>query len=461
MKHFPIFVDLNNQPVVVTGGGEAALAKLRLLLKTNADLEVYTANPEPAVERLALNGQIKLHRRTLQPADIANATLLYAADADASEALRVAGLAKAAGVMFNVVDNLEASAFITPAIVDRDPVTVAIGTEGAAPVLARAIKAKLEEELPERLGFLARIGKLFRPQVAALPEGRAQRAFWSDYYFKSGPRLASQPETEVQAALASLLKAHSAQTPLEGHVAFVGAGPGDPELLTLKARKALHEADVVIYDRLVSAPVLELCRREAVMVSVGKEGFGPSTPQDEINASIVEHAQNGAQVVRLKGGDPTIFGRLDEEIEALEPYGISYSILPGVTAASASVAAIGQSLTKRGRNNAVRFLTAHAMQGFAEQDWAALARQGEVSAVYMGKKAARFVQGRLLMHGAAPATPVTIIENASRPDQRIMSTTLAHLSADIDAAAPQGAALILLGLAPREAAVNTLKEAVI
>jgi uroporphyrin-III C-methyltransferase/precorrin-2 dehydrogenase/sirohydrochlorin ferrochelatase len=231
----------------------------------------------------------------------------------------------------------------------------------------------------------------------------------------------------------------------------VGAGPGDPELLTLKARKALDEADVVIYDRLISPQILELARREAVMLDVGKQGFGPSTPQETINDLLVEHGLTGAQVVRLKSGDSTVFGRLDEELDAVTAAGIGWHIVPGITAASAAVASIGQSLTKRHRNASVRFLTGHDMQGFADHDWAALAQPNEVAAIYMGKKSARFVQGRLIMHGAEKTTPVTVIENASRPDQRVLSTTLAHLPADLADANMTGPVLTFYGLAPRAA----------
>ena len=228
----------------------------------------------------------------------------------------------------------------------------------------------------------------------------------------------------------------------------MGAGPGDPELLTVKARRALHEADVVIHDRLVSPEILELARREALIIDMGKEGFGPSTPQADIDAAIVAHARQGAQVVRLKSGDATIFGRLDEEIEACEAAGIGFTIVPGITSASAAVAAIGQSLTRRGRNSSVRFLTGQDVAGYADHDWRALARPGEVAAIYMGKRAARFLQGRLIMHGASADTPVTLVENASRPDQHILGTTLGGLT---DAVSVDGPALILLGLAPRAA----------
>ena len=461
MQHFPVFLAVAGRLIVVSGGGETALAKLRLLLKTEAHLTVFAATPGADVERLAAGGQIKLFRRPFGPGDALCAVLFYAANDDAAEDRRVATLARADGALVNIVDNLADSAFITPAIVDRDPVVIAIGTEGAAPVLARAIKAELEERLPVQLGLLARLGKAFRHAADALPMGRKRREFWGDYYFKSGSQaLETAGETGVQSVLEALLAQHLTAAPKQGHVDLVGAGPGDPELLTLKARKALDAADVVIYDRLVTPEILELARREAVLIDAGKEGFGSSMAQDDINALIVEHARKGALVVRLKSGDPTVFGRVDEEINAIIAAGISYRIIPGITAASAAVAAIGQSLSQRGRNSAVTYLTGHDTNGFAEHDWRTLARPGEVAAIYMCKRTARFVQGRLLMHGADPLTPVTVIENASRPDQRILSCTLADLEPTLSRAALTGPALTLYGLAPRLAlaAIETLPE---
>jgi uroporphyrin-III C-methyltransferase len=247
--------------------------------------------------------------------------------------------------------------------------------------------------------------------------------------------------------------------PQRGRVTFVGAGPGDPDHLTLRAARALAEAEVVIHDRLVGPGVLALAAPGAVLVDVGKEGFGPSTPQAAIHALITGYALTGARVVRLKGGDCGIFGRLDEEIEALEAAGVCYSIVPGLTAASVAAAAIGQSLTKRGRNGALRIVTGHDVAGFAEQDWRGMARVGEVAAIYMGRKSARFLQGRLMMHGAAADTPVTIVENASRADQRVVAATLATLPEAL--ADVSGPAVLLYGLAPRRAAqaLSLLKEA--
>jgi len=452
MDHFPIFLATTGRRIVLSGGGDAALAKLRLLMKTTAQISVFADAPAAEISQWAAAGKLTLIPRALTAGDISGAALFYAANEDDSEDKRTAAIAQAEGALVNIVDNLADSAFITPAIVDRDPVTIAIGTEGAAPVLARAIKADLEERLPQSLGTLARIGKAFRAASYALPFGRARRDFWREYYFNTGPKAMNESEERVQPALEDLLDTHLNKTARAGHVAFVGGGPGDPELLTLKARRALDEADVVIYDRLISPEILELARREAVMIDVGKEGFGPSTSQETINDLLVEHALSGAQVVRLKSGDATVFGRLDEEIDAVDAHQIGWHIVPGITSASAAVASIGQSLTRRGRNASVRFLTGHDMKGFADHDWAQLARKNEVAAIYMGKKSARFVQGRLMMHGADRATPVTVIENASRADQRILETTLGHMADDIAKAAMSGPALTFYGLAQRAAA---------
>lgn len=458
MRHFPVFLDLRGRRVVVSGAGDTAVAKLRLLLKTEARIAVFGTDPAPQVRGWAEDGRLELTERALAPEDAAGAALLYGANADAAEDARVAAIGRAAGAPVNIVDNLEGSDFITPAIVDRDPVTVAIGTEGAAPVLARKIKAEVEAMLPATLGLLTRIGQRFRGRVEAL-DSKARRLFWTRFYFERGPRALAEGEAAAREELKRLLAERDA--PRQGSVHLVGAGPGDPELLTLKARRLLHEADVVLHDRQVPAAILELARREALILEVGKSGFGPSWKQADINALAVRHASAGASVVRLKGGDPTVFGRLDEEIEALEAAGIRWEIVPGVTSASAAAAAIGQSLTRRGRNGSFRILTGHDVNGFAEQDWRELAKPGAAAAVYMGVAAATFLRGRLLMHGARADTPVTAVENASRPGQRVIATTLIELPGALADAAPAGPVMLLYGLAPRsaDAALVELREA--
>ncbi len=456
MNHFPIFLALEGRRVLVAGGGEAAVAKLRLLLKTTARITVVAEDALPEIRGWADAGRLTLVARALEPGDALCCVVAYGAQEDALLDGRTLRLASADGALVNIVDDLARSQFITPAIVDRDPVVVAIGTEGAAPVLARRIKAELEAELPVRLGTLARIGKTFRKAADILPMGAPRRRFWAEYYDTAGPRAAQGGEGAIRVALDALLASHAGADVRAGHVDLVGAGPGDPDLLTLKARRALDRADVVIHDRLVAPEILELARREALVIDVGKQGFGPSTAQADIDALIVEHGMKGAHVVRLKSGDPTVFGRLDEEIEALEAAGLGYAIVPGITAASAAVATIGQSLTKRARNGSVRFLTGHDMKGFADQDWTALARPGEVAAIYMGVRAARWMQGRMLMHGTAPVTPVTVVENASRADQRIHAATLATLPDAL--AGVTGPAVLLFGLAPRAAATALARQ---
>lgn len=462
MRHYPVFLDLRDRTVLVAGGGEVAVSKLRLLLRTEARVRVFAAAPDDTVAAWAGEGRIELVSRDLAAGDLRGAALVYGASGDADADARVGALARAAGVPVNIVDNLDGSDFITPAIVDRDPVTVAIGTEGAAPVLARKIKAEVEAMLPASLGRLARIGQAFRARVEHL-DGKARRGFWTGFYFRSGPRALAEGPDAAAAELERLLAREEAmaEAPAEGFVHIVGAGPGDPELLTLKARRLLHEADVVIHDRLVSPGVLDLARREATIVEVGKTGYGPSWKQADINALLVRHAAAGASVVRLKGGDPAVFGRLDEEIEALEAAGIRYAVTPGITSASAAAAVIGQSLTRRGRNSSFRILTGHDVEGFAEHDWRELARPGATVAIYMGARAAAFVRGRLLMHGAAADTPVTAVENASLPGQRILATTLLDLPRALDAVTPGAPVLILCGLAPRAAALALvdIKEA--
>ena len=451
MRYYPAFIKLAGEKVVFSGAGDHAAAKIKLLLKTEADIAVFGENPCDDVLRWADEGKITYTDRPLADGDCDSARLVYGAnDAPAMDALAVA-IGKRAGALTNIVDNLEASEFLTPAIIDRDPVTIAIGTEGTAPVLARKIKSEIEEMLPASTGTLARLGDAFRPVAARLKGARVRRDFWTRFFFSEGPKaLLENGEEGVYRRLRTLYAETRKGQNKEGSVSLIGTGPGDPELLTLKARRILHEADVVLHDRLVTPEILELARREASVICVGKKGYGPSWKQEDINALIVEHAAKGAKVARLKSGDPAIFGRLDEEIDALEDAGIAWDIVPGITSASAAAASIGTSLTRRGRNSSLQYLTGRDVQGFAEQDWASLAREGATAAIYMGVRAATFLSGRLLMHGADASTPVTIVENASRIDQKVTATTIGDLVETLRTASPDGPAIIFLGLTPRK-----------
>lgn len=319
MQHFPIFLSVVDQRIILSGGGNAALAKLRILLKTEANIVVFAANAAREIQRLALENKLTLKTRAIAHSDIAGAALFYAANENAAEDMRVAEIARKEGVLVNIVDNLADSQFITPAIVDRDPVVVAIGTEGAAPVLARAIKADIEASLPTTLGLLARIGKSFRHAADVLPMGRKRRQFWSDYYFKIGPKAVEIKGISV--GIETLLDHHIMTKPSAGNLTLIGAGPGDPELLTLKARRALDTADVVIHDVSITPQILDLARREATIIAA-------DLPQAQINALITSHAKAGAHIVRLKLGSPS---QSNAESAVCAAENIPHYFIPGVS----------------------------------------------------------------------------------------------------------------------------------
>lgn len=332
MQHFPIFLSTADQVIIVVGGQDAAMAKLRLLFKTRATLRVYATDATAEIQDWAQDGRLELIQRTPDPAELAQATLVYCALEDDARDAEIATLARRAGVLVNIVDNLHGSDFITPAIVDRDPVTIAIGTEGAAPVLARSIKADLEDRLPSSLGALATLGKAFRPMAEALPMGRKRREFWAEFYFDRGPAaLARGGAAAVKSALAGLLRDHLAQKPSVGHVDFVGAGPGDPDLLTLKARKALHAADIVVHDADICGDILELARREAGIIATD----GATTPM-EIADLTRRHVAKGHHVVRLTVGDGLSRPAIAQEIRAAQKADLDVRTIPGVATPQAN-----------------------------------------------------------------------------------------------------------------------------
>ena len=449
MRYLPIHFDLQGQTVAVYGNAGAAEAKLRTLLKTEARLIVVTESPSDEIVRWADAGRLQV----VAGFDMADAALVYAATEEPDENLRLAEAARALNIPVNAADMPAGCDFITPAIVDRSPVAVSIGTEGTSPGLARALKSDLEARLPSDLGETAKTIKGLRDELKAdEPDIAKRQALWADVL---GSGLNDVAALDSESVTERYRNARSGGSN-DGHVHIVGAGPGDADLLTVGALRVMHSADVVVYDRLVSDEVLSLCRREAEFIYVGKQAGHASTRQDAINRIIVEQAQAGARVVRLKSGDPLVFGRAEEEFAALDAAGIGFTIHPGITAATAAAASLRHSLTVRGENTAATLATGHDENGFAELDWAALANPGARASIYMGLRAVRFIQGRLLVHGADPHTPVSIVENASRPEQRIVAATLATLP---DALEPiSGPAVLMLGYAPR-GAKHALKAA--
>jgi len=440
MRYLPIHVDTQNTVIRVFGGEE------RTLLKTEAKIEVYAEIISDEIKRWADGGKLSWKEKSFDPNDLAQSVLIYAATEDDHLNAEIAKLCREKGILVNAADQKEACDFITPALVDRSPVLVSIGTEGTSPGLARALKADLEKRLPSTLGSLALLTRDLRAKVKIIMPALSDRqTFWAKIFNGKdlNAHLRKDAKSFTKIVEQALENKETAQK--TGQVALVGAGPGDPDLLTFAAQQALHSADVIIYDRLVSQSVLELGRREAEYIYVGKTPNGPSVSQDDINAMIVEKVKEGHHVVRLKSGDPLIFGRADEEIDVLRAAGLPFKIIPGITAAAGAAAEIGASLTTRGKNSAVSFITGHDAKGFAEQDWRSLAENGARAVVYMGVGASRFIQGRLLLHGASPDLPVTVVENATRPNQIVVSTTLSNLIQDMTAAEIKGPAVLMVG----------------
>jgi uroporphyrin-III C-methyltransferase/precorrin-2 dehydrogenase/sirohydrochlorin ferrochelatase len=341
MRFFPVFMDLDNQMVVVVGGSEQAAQKLRLLMRTGARLRVLAFEVCDEVASLAAQRRIALERRSLQARDLADARLVYVALDNDREAAMAVAMARAAGVPVNAVDRQELCDFITPAIVDRDPVVVAIGTEGTAPVLARQIKSRLEAMLPASLGEFARWAAGLRQRAAdVIADGRIRRRFWDGLF--DGPIARAYLAGNFAMANDLADRELAGAVPVRGRVSLVGAGPGDPDLLTVKAVRALQEADVIVADRLVGPKILDRARRDARRILVGKTPGRPSPTQAEINAILVREASAGQYVVRLKGGDPMVFGRGGEELTALRTAGITVDVVPGITAALGCAAVAGR-----------------------------------------------------------------------------------------------------------------------
>ncbi|MBL8906917.1 MAG: uroporphyrinogen-III C-methyltransferase, partial [Rhizobiales bacterium] len=425
MRYFPLFVDLKDRRAVVVGCGEEALRKVRLLLKTDAAIDVIAPSLSGELADLRDAGRIAWKAKAFAPRHLDDAAVVYVADKALEDS--VSAEARKRNLPVNVVDRAELSSFIQPSIVDRDPLVVAIGTEGAAPVLGQGLRARIDAMLPAALGRLAASAASLRERVAgSVAPGFARRDFWQKYFFGSirdSFLAGDEPDyaRELEAALAG------DTSPPAGRVSLVGAGPGDPELLTLKAQRKLIEADVIVYDRLVGPAILEMARRDAIRIPVGKTPYEPSPRQGEINRILIDEARAGRRVVRLKGGDPYIFGRGGEEQAALEAAGIAVDVVPGITAALGCAASIGLPLTQRGRNTSITLLTGTSERGLAEQNWAALARPGQAFAIYMGVNMAGDIAARLLDAGIDPAYPGTLVENGTRENERPFATTIGDL----------------------------------
>ena len=443
MDYLPIFCRLDNKPVLLVGGGEVAERKARLLLDAGAQLTVVAPELDPELAELAANGSIEWLAGEFAPAQLAGKWLVVAATDRREVNALVYQSANQARIFANVVDDPKRSSFIMPSIIDRSPLMVAISSGGKAPVLARLLREKLEALLPQHLGAVAAFAGSLRERVKARFASMGERRrFWERLLGadRLGQALARGDGASAH-QLADSLFAEESQT--GGEVVLVGAGPGDPGLLTLHALRQMQQADVVVYDRLVSDEVMALVRRDARRIFVGKQAGNHCVPQEGINQLLLDEAKKGQRVVRLKGGDPFIFGRGGEELETLVGSGIGFQVVPGITAASGCAAYAGIPLTHRDHAQSVRFVTAHGKGGARDLDWPLLAKDKQTLVFYMGLSSCATIREQLLTHGKGGDTPVALIERGTQPSQRVIRGTLDQLPEL--AAGVESPALIMVG----------------
>lgn len=427
MDYLPIFCRLDNKPVLLVGGGEVAERKARLLLDAGAQLTVVAPELDPELAELAANGTIEWLAGEFAPAQLTGKWLVVAATDRREVNALVYQSANQARIFANVVDDPKRSSFIMPSIIDRSPLMVAISSGGKAPVLARLLREKLEALLPQHLGAVAAFAGSLRERVKARFASMGERRrFWERLLGadRLGQALARGDSASAN-QLADSLFADDAGA--RGEVILVGAGPGDPGLLTLHALRQMQQADVVVYDRLVSDEVMALVRRDAKRIFVGKQAGNHCVPQEGINQLLLEEAKKGQRVVRLKGGDPFIFGRGGEELETLVGSGVGFQVVPGITAASGCAAYAGIPLTHRDHAQSVRFVTAHGKGGARDLDWPLLARDRQTLVFYMGLSSCATIREQLLAHGKGVDTPVALIERGTQPSQRVIRGTLDQL----------------------------------
>ncbi len=444
MQYLPIFADLNAKSVLLVGGGHVALRKARTLLQAGAALTVVSKEFAEEFIEWQAQQRVQLIQGEFAESLLAEQWLVLAATDDDELNARVHQAATARQIWVNTVDDQDKCEFIFPSIIDRSPILVAISSGGSAPVLVRRLREKLETLLPQHLGPLARLVGKFRRKVQDKLDNFAERRQFYERVFNS--KVVSLLQTEqpeaAETELADMLAGHQ---PSQGEVFVVGAGPGDPELLTLKALQCMQQADVIVYDYLVSAPILALVRRDAELICVGKKAGAHSVQQEHTNQLLVELALAGKKVCRLKGGDPFIFGRGAEEIEALLPHQIKFQVVPGITAAAGCAAYAGIPLTHRDHAQTVQIVTGHCQKDGKEPDWHSLSRPQQTLVIYMGLMKSAHIQQQLLQAGRSPQTPVAILENGTRPEQRVVTGQLADLAMLIQQHQIQSPALLVIG----------------
>lgn len=449
MEQLPVFLNIKDKPVAVFGGGLSAARKADMALRAGAHVSVFATHVSDEFRDIKADSRCRIVARAPQAADIAECVLVFCASEDGAENRAVRELAVAAHVPCNVVDTPELCDFTMPSIVDRSPVVVAISTAGTSPLLGRMIRERLETLLPPSYGDIAAFVGRYREKVAAALTGTSLRlGFWERLLAGALPdqvltgRLDEANKT-FNAALEAA--AHGNDASPQGEVYLVGAGPGDPDLLTFKALRLMQRADVVLYDRLIGDGILNLVRRDAERIYVGKQPKDHTTAQADISATLVRLAQQGKRVLRLKAGDPFVFGRGGEEIEMLAQAGIPFQIVPGITAASGCAAYAGIPLTHREHAQACVFVTGHAKDGHIDLDWKALVQPRQTIAVYMGLSSLALFGSTFIANGASPSLPAALIENGTRASQKVLTGTLANIADLAAAAGIKGPAILIVG----------------
>ncbi|MBT3277170.1 siroheme synthase CysG [Candidatus Thioglobus sp.] len=445
MNYLPIFIDIKQKPCLVVGGGDIAFRKMTLLLKANAQVTCIDHSACSSVQALADQNKITLVKRNFEPSDITTQALIISATDDAQLNAQVSQLAHNANIPVNVVDSPDLCSFIMPSIVDRSPIVIAISSAGKAPVLARLIRAKLESTIPHAYGKLAELAGNFREQVKEkFINIEDRRYFWERVFSGIVAEKVFSGKVDEAKADMQLQLDDSIDTEM-GEVYLVGGGPGDPDLLTFKALRLMQQADVILYDRLVSEGVMELVRRDAELIYVGKERDNHSVPQDGINQLLVDLAKKGRRVCRLKGGDPFIFGRGGEEIETLAENGVPFQVVPGITAASGCSTYSGIPLTHRDYSQSCRFVTGHLKDGSMNLPWNELAVEQQTIVFYMALKGAQHLSDKLIEHGMRANMPVALVEKGTTPDHKVWTTTLGELPNIVATQPIKAPTLIIVG----------------
>ncbi len=446
MRYLPIFLDISRKPCLVVGGGEVAARKANLLLEAGAVVTVVAPALSPTLTRMTADGLVDHVARPFDAADLDAAHLVIAATDDAAVNRRVADLAAARRLPVNVADAPGDGSFVVPSVVDRSPVTIAVSTGGASPVLARLLRARLESLIPSAYGQLAELVETFRERVAARLPAAARRRFWDQVLQGNVAELVFAGNVaEADRTLARVLDDVDPSSHAIGEVYLVGAGPGDPDLLTFRALRLLQQADVVLYDRLVSRPILDMARKGADRIYVGKARADHAVPQERINALLLELAREGKRVLRLKGGDPFIFGRGGEEIDGLLDAGIPFQVVPGITAASGCAAYAGIPLTHRDHSQSCVFVTGHLKSGQMDLNWAQLCQPNQTIVVYMGLTGIEVLCRELVAHGLPADLPAALVEKGTTASQRVVTATLSTLPGEVRRHEVSAPTLIIIG----------------